>query len=138
MNILITGAAGLLGSRLSEYFCDKSMIDNEEIKIIGVDNLAGNPMVNVSHLARKPPHKFHEYDVTSYDNMSAAFAITHPDIVYHFAAYAAEGLSPFIRMYNYKQNHHWGILLIHKIDNLSFHFGLNSKHHQLHFILKIH
>ena len=27
-----------------------------------------------------------------------------PDLLFHFAAYAAEGLSPFIRNYNYRNN----------------------------------
>jgi UDP-glucose 4-epimerase len=37
-------------------------------------------------------------------NLSECFERHKFDYVYHFAAYAAEGLSPFIRSYNYQNN----------------------------------
>lgn len=96
MKILITGVAGLLGSRLADYFVSKSSLEN--IHIIGVDDLSGGYVENINkHIM------FYKADVLSKD-MESIFAIHSPDIVYHFAAYAAECLSPFIRTYNYTNN----------------------------------
>ena len=38
------------------------------------------------------------------EDVQQTFERERPDIVYHFAAYAAEGLSPFMRKYNYENN----------------------------------
>jgi UDP-glucose 4-epimerase len=38
------------------------------------------------------------------DNIDEVFSNCKPDYVFHLAAYAAEGLSPFIRMFNYENN----------------------------------
>jgi UDP-glucose 4-epimerase len=44
------------------------------------------------------------YERKCQDDLSDIFTIHRIDIVYHFAAYAAEGLSPFIRKFNYENN----------------------------------
>jgi UDP-glucose 4-epimerase len=94
MKILITGVAGLLGSRLSDWILE----NKTNVEVIGVDNLSGGYIENVN-----PKVKFFNVDCKS-DKLSDIFEETKPDYVYHFAAYAAEGLSPFIRKYNYENN----------------------------------
>jgi len=92
--ILITGVAGLLGSRLADW-----IIENKpEYKVVGIDDLSGGYMENV----HKDVH-FWKMDLTD-KNIENCFKIFNPKYVFHFAAYAAEGLSPFIRTYNYTNN----------------------------------
>jgi len=93
MNILITGVAGLLGSRLADW-----IIDNTDHKVVGIDNLSGGYKENINKEV-----VFYCLDLV-YDDISKVFEKYKPDIVYHFAAYAAEGLSPFVRKFNYENN----------------------------------
>jgi len=96
MKILITGIAGLLGSRLADWI----IINHPEVEIIGVDDLSGGYIDNVN-----PKVQFYQINIaTESHKLNTLFQNTHPDYVYHFAAYAAEGLSPFIRHYNYTNN----------------------------------
>jgi UDP-glucose 4-epimerase len=94
--ILITGVAGLLGSRFSDW-----VIENKsEYKIIGIDNLSGGYIENIH-----PNVIFYNLDlVGDIDELKNLFTTYKPTYVYHFAAYAAEGLSPFIRSFNYDNN----------------------------------
>lgn len=92
--ILITGVAGLLGSRLADW-----IIENKpEYEVIGVDDLSGGYKDNIH-----PKVNFWQMDLVNHpiENIFEAHDI---DYVFHFAAYAAEGLSPFIRAYNYDNN----------------------------------
>ena len=92
--VLITGVAGLLGSRLADW-----IIENKpEYKVIGIDDLSGGYEDNIHSEV-----KFYKEDLVTYD-LNNIFTEHKIDYVYHFAAYAAEGLSPFIREYNYKNN----------------------------------
>ncbi len=94
INILITGVAGLIGSRLADW-----IIENKpEYNIIGIDNLSGGYIENVNNKVL-----FFNRDLSKED-ISDIFKDNKIDIVYHFAAYAAEGLSPFIRTFNYQNN----------------------------------
>jgi len=93
MKILITGNAGLLGSRLADW-----IIENKKIEVVGIDDLSGGYIENVNNKV-----KFFNKNLAE-DDISEIFDKYRPDIVYHMAAYAAEGLSPFIRMFNYKNN----------------------------------
>jgi len=93
MKVLITGVAGLLGSRLADW-----ILDNTENEVIGIDDMSGGYEDNV-HL----DVKLYKRDLSS-DDISDIFDKHKPDIVYHMAAYAAEGLSPFIRKFNYTNN----------------------------------
>ena len=92
--VLITGVAGLLGSRLADW-----IIENQpDYNVIGVDDLSGGFEENVN-----PKVDFWKLNLIS-DSIEEVFKRTKPDYVFHFAAYAAEGLSPFIRCYNYDNN----------------------------------
>jgi UDP-glucose 4-epimerase len=92
MKVVITGVAGLLGSRLADWIVE----NHPEVEIVGIDNLSGGYIENVN-----PKVNFVKLDL-SLDDFSDH--IKGSDYVFHFAAYAAEGLSPFIREYNYKNN----------------------------------
>tara|TARA_R110000822_G_scaffold128195_4_gene263893 strand:- start:2149 stop:3147 length:999 start_codon:yes stop_codon:yes gene_type:complete len=91
--ILVTGAAGLVGSNFIEY------LKTENVKVCGVDNLTGGEYVVDDH----DNIEFYKCDVEG-DEFIEVFKTFKPDIVYHMAAYAAEGLSPFIRKFNYTNN----------------------------------
>lgn len=94
--VLITGVAGLLGSRLADW-----IIENQpDYQVIGIDDLSGGYKENVN-----PKVKFIELNlVTESHHFDVLMKEYKPDYVFHFAAYAAEGLSPFIRTYNYDNN----------------------------------
>jgi UDP-glucose 4-epimerase len=93
-NILITGIAGLLGSRFSEWIIE----NKKEYNIIGIDDLSGGYIENI-------PKEVKFYQLNCCDNkIKDVFDEHKPMYVYHFAAYAAEGLSPFIRTFNYTNN----------------------------------
>jgi len=94
--VLITGVAGLLGSRLADW-----IIENQpDYQVIGIDDLSGGYKENVN-----PKVKFIELNlVTESYRFDVLMKEYKPDYVFHFAAYAAEGLSPFIRTYNYDNN----------------------------------
>ena len=94
MKILVTGVAGLLGSRLAEW-----ILSNTDHKVIGIDDLSGGYTKNIPKGV-----KFYKFDLKNLSRIDKLFNKHKPDIVYHFAAYAAEGLSPFIRKYNYENN----------------------------------
>ena len=92
--VLITGVAGLLGSRLADW-----LIENKpEYKVIGIDDLSGGFEENIN-----PKVNFWQMDLSEHP-IENCFEHHKPDYVFHFAAYAAEGLSPFIRKHNYTNN----------------------------------
>ncbi len=89
---LITGVGGLLGSRLADF-----LICNNLGVVIGIDDLSGGYKENINSSVIF-------YERKCQDDLSDIFKSYRIDIVYHFAAYAAEGLSPFIRKFNYENN----------------------------------
>jgi UDP-glucose 4-epimerase len=93
MKILITGVAGLIGSRLADWLVDKF----PTYKIFGIDDLSGGYIENVNP-------KVNFININLINDISSIFEENKFDYVYHLAAYAAEGLSPFIRVYNYNNN----------------------------------
>lgn len=94
MRVLITGVAGLLGSRLADW-----LIENVEgVQICGIDDLSGGYKENIN-----PRVHFWQMNLTEHP-IENCFDYFKPEYVFHFAAYAAEGLSPFIREYNYVNN----------------------------------
>ena len=95
MKIIITGIAGLIGSRLADWILDN--IPSAEI--IGIDDLSGGYVENINSKV-----KFVEINLIDQLTLAQTFEKYKPDYVFHLAAYAAEGLSPFIRTYNYDNN----------------------------------
>jgi len=94
MKVLITGVAGLLGSRLADY-----IIENiQDIEVVGIDDLSGGYKENVN-----PKVEFWQMNLVEHP-IENCFENHKFDYVFHLAAYAAEGLSPFIRQYNYENN----------------------------------
>lgn len=92
--ILITGVAGLLGSQLADWIIQ----NKKDYQVIGIDNLFGGYIENINKDVI-----FYKRELSS-DNLSDLFEKYNFEYVYHFAAYAAEGLSPFIRKFNYSNN----------------------------------
>jgi len=105
--VLITGSAGLLGSHLSKYLLAKGY------SVIGIDDLSGG------YEDFQPKHdSFVFYKrCLGKDEIFDIFEAHDIDCVFHFAAYAAEGLSPFIRRYNYQSNVMASIDLINECIN---------------------
>ncbi len=78
MRVLITGAAGFLGSHL----CDRLLAEGHEV--VGMDNfLTGDPQ-NLAHLAGHPRFSFIRHDVTNF-----IFVPGKVDAVLHFASPAS-------------------------------------------------
>lgn len=92
--MLITGVAGLIGTNFSKYLLDKGGYE-----IIGIDNFLWWYKDFVD-----PRVKLYELDLADTEALKDVFLKESIDYVYHFAAYAAEGLSPFIRNFNYTNN----------------------------------
>ncbi len=78
MRILITGAAGFLGSHL----CDKLLGDGHQV--IGMDNFITGNAENIGHLAGNKNFSFYEHDVSNY-----IFLPEKVDAVMHFASPAS-------------------------------------------------
>jgi len=92
-HVLITGGAGFIGSNLAHH------LKNKNYKVTIVDDLSGGTLENVPDGAT-----FYKESICNAKNLAKIFQTEKFDYVYHLAAYAAEGLSPFIRNYNYTNN----------------------------------
>ena len=88
--VLITGVAGLLGSHLAEYLI------SQDHYVVGIDNLQGGYIENIPDGC-----DFVNLDLVNAEAVDAVVKAFDIDYIYHFAAYAAVGLSPFIRNFNY-------------------------------------
>ena len=80
--ILVTGAAGFLGSHLCEH------LHKLGYKVVGIDNMIGGDLDNLP-----PGVKFHKVDCCNLSKIDKI--MKDVDIVYHCAATAHEGLSVF-------------------------------------------
>jgi dTDP-glucose 4,6-dehydratase len=78
MKILITGAAGFLGSHLCEFLIDKGH------SVIGMDNFITGSPENIAHLAGYDKFSFIKHDVSEY-----IFIPEKVDAVLHFASPAS-------------------------------------------------
>ena len=95
MKIFVTGCAGLLGSNYTRH-----LIANGH-KVIGIDDLSGGYK---AFLPKDDNFTFVKFDLERRKKVVELFEEHKPDVLIHFAAYAAEGLSPFIRNFNYRNN----------------------------------
>ena len=78
MRAIVTGAAGFLGSHLSDYLIAKGH------KVIGIDNLVTGSIDNIAHLGGNPNFKFIQQDVTEF-----LFLEGPVHYVWHFASPAS-------------------------------------------------
>lgn len=92
--VLITGVAGFLGSRLAEWILQNVC----GVMVEGIDDLTCGYVENV------PPGVVLHRLTLGRGELRDSPAWGDWDAVFHFAAYAAEGLSPFIRQFNYRNN----------------------------------
>lgn len=76
--ILITGAAGFLGSHL----CDKFI--KEGYQVIGMDNLITGDLRNIEHLFKLEDFEFYHHDVTTFVHVPGDL-----DYILHFASPAS-------------------------------------------------
>ena len=95
MKIFVTGCAGLLGSNYTRH-----LIANGH-RVIGIDDLSGGYK---AFLPKDDNFTFVKFDLERRKKVVELFEEHKPDVLVHFAAYAAEGLSPFIRNFNYRNN----------------------------------
>jgi UDP-glucose 4-epimerase len=93
MSILVTGGAGFIGS----HVIDELVKQGEEVIVL--DDLSGGFEENVNSNT-----KFINGDICDYDLIKRIFSENKIEYVFHFAAYAAEGLSHFIKRFNYNNN----------------------------------
>jgi UDP-glucose 4-epimerase len=90
---LVTGAAGFIGS----HVCDELIVRGHDV--VALDDLSGGFVENVPTQAR-----FIQGSITDTALIQQLFAEHQFDYVFHLAAYAAEGLSHFIKHFNYTNN----------------------------------
>ncbi len=76
--VLITGAAGFLGSHL----CDKFLAKGFEV--VGMDNLITGNLNNLKHLTGCSEFTFYDYDITNFVHLSGKL-----DFILHFASPAS-------------------------------------------------
>lgn len=91
--VLVTGVAGFIGSHVADHCL------RQGFEVVGVDDLSGGFLENI------PPRvQFRQGSVRDVSFVEGLWQQDRYDYVYHMAAYAAEGLSHFIRRYNYETN----------------------------------
>lgn len=90
---LVTGGAGFIGAHVTLELMKLGH------KIVVLDDLSGGFEDNVH-----PEAIFVKGSITDHELVTKLFDEYQFDYVYHLAAYAAEGLSHFIRRFNYENN----------------------------------
>jgi UDP-glucose 4-epimerase len=90
---LVTGGAGFMGSHVAEHLLKLGH------NVVVLDDLSGGFRDNVPAKA-----EFIEGSILDHELINQLFERHSFDYVYHLAAYAAEGLSHFIKRFNYNNN----------------------------------
>jgi len=90
---LVTGGAGFMGSHVADHLLGMGH------DVVVLDDLSGGFKENVPGMATLV-----EGSILDHDLIDRLFARHRFDYVYHLAAYAAEGLSHFIKRFNYNNN----------------------------------
>ncbi len=91
--VLLTGGAGFIGSHVADELIKLGY------EVLILDDLSGGFRENVN-----PGASFIEGSVTDTELINKIFQENKIEYVFHLAAYAAEGLSHFIRKFNYENN----------------------------------
>ena len=91
--ILVTGGAGFIGSHIADALCQRGY------RVTVLDDLSGGFEDNVP-----AGTQFVQGSITDVALVNRLFETEQFDYVYHLAAYAAEGLSHFIKRFNYTNN----------------------------------
>ena len=90
---LVTGGAGFMGSHVTSHLLQKGH------QVVVLDDLSGGQRENIPNGAI-----FQEGSICDQQLVNTLFEKYQFEYVYHLAAYAAEGLSHFIRHFNYQNN----------------------------------
>ena len=91
MKAIVTGGAGFIGSHVADWLVRAGH------QVLVIDDLSGGFRENIPEGAQ-----FTQISIT--EQLDALFERFRPDAVYHLAAYAAEGLSHHIPVFNYTNN----------------------------------
>lgn len=113
---LVTGGAGFVGSHVADHLLKMGH------EVIVLDDLSGGFRDNVNERCI-----FIKGSVCDIDLLDKIFKKHTINFIYHIAAYAAEGLSHFIKKFNYENNLIGSINLINKaVNNNVEHFVFTS------------
>lgn len=91
---LVTGGAGFMGAHVVN-----ELLRDDDHKVVVLDDISGGFRENVN-----PKATFIEGSILDVQLIKKLFEQYKFDYIYHLAAYAAEGLSHFIKRFNYQNN----------------------------------